>query len=377
MTATLARASECPSCGGVHGDAPAWWPVCPRHGHWLTYTLRRTEDGYVYGCLARGCTHTHTQTERITMTTDQAAGAALALRDGQGYWDERQLAALQQLGIKDVTRADLQVFLHYCQRTGLDPFSRQIYMIARRTKEKVLDEQGRLVDQWVSKQTIQVGIDGLRVIARRAAERDGVRLSYGKPVWYDGDGNEYPVWVRPEPPAAAAINVYRDRDVFPGIARFDSFAAKTQAGQPMAQWATMPDHMIAKCAEAQALRKAFPHDLEGLHITDEGGRTEHVPIAHRAERPGPVYNDTALPPVEGPRNRWPGQPPGSLTAAIGAEFDRIGLEDPQERDTYLEKLANADPGAPLTTRDLAFVLDSLKECEDLAALVDLCAVEAS
>jgi phage recombination protein Bet len=359
MTATLTRASKCGTCWGVHGDAPAWWPTCPKHGHWLTDTLRRTEDGYVYGCLAHGCKHTHTQRERITMTTDQAAGAALALRDGQGYWDERQLAALQQLGIKDVTRADLQVYLHYCQRTGLDPFSRQIYMISRNTKDG-------------PKQTIQVGIDGLRVIAQRAAKRDGVRLSYGKPVWYDDDGNEYPVWVRPGPPAAAAVTVYRDRDVFPGIARFKSFAATDREGRLMGLWGTMGDHLIAKCAEAQALRRAFPHDLEGLHISDEGGHAERAPIAHRAER---VYSDAPQPAIQGPRRRSNG---GQLWADIEAQFTAMGLDDPEERHVYICKLANKPEFTDVDDDDLPFILDTLKSCEgSREALVDLCAVEAS
>jgi phage recombination protein Bet len=304
------------------------------------------------------------------MTTDQAAGAALALRDGQGYWDERQLAALQQLGIKDVTRADLQVFLHYCQRTGLDPFSRQIYMISRNTKDG-------------PKQTIQVGIDGLRVIAQRAAKRDGVRLSYGRPVWYDGDGNEYPVWVRPEPPAAAAVTVYRDRDVFPGIARFKSFAATDREGRLMGLWGTMGDHLIAKCAEAQALRRAFPHDLEGLHISDEGGHTERVPIRHPDDR-GPwvdrtPYNDAPQPAIQGP----PGddaEPSAADWKRLEAQWKRLGITDPAEREIYLCKLTNKEPGALIadfTTGNLGDAIEILKGCEDLAALVDLCAVEAS
>jgi len=304
------------------------------------------------------------------MTTEQAASAALALTDGQDYWDDRQLAALKQLGIKDVTRADLQVFLHYCQRTGLDPFSRQIYMIARRTKEN---------GEWVSKQTIQVGIDGLRVIAQRAARRDGVSLSYGPTKWYDDDGNEYPVWVRLKPPAAASVTIYRDGKPFPGVARFASFAAYTGQGQLQGQWAVMGDHLIAKCAEAQALRKAFPHDLEGIQVTDEAGQSREVVISHRAY--AEPYNDTPQPAIRGPRQQ--AATDAALDAAVDAEFDRIGLEG-HERENYIYKLANKPHGAQLSDGDLRFVLDSLRYdpqkdegCKDLAALIDLCAVEAS
>ena len=73
---------------------------------------------------------------------------ALAVSNDQKMWDEKQLAALKQLGLANAPKADLAVFLHYAQRTGLDPFARQLYMIER---------GGRY--------TIQASIDGLRIVA--------------------------------------------------------------------------------------------------------------------------------------------------------------------------------------------------------------------
>src|SRR5260370_279765 len=92
--------------------------------------------------------------------------ASLAIQPGQDFWTGKQMAALAVLGLKNVSTADLAVFMHYCQKTQLDPFSRQIYGIMRR------EQQG---DQWVDKFTIQVGIDGFRVI------RDGMPLQPATP----------------------------------------------------------------------------------------------------------------------------------------------------------------------------------------------------
>jgi len=163
--------------------------------------------------------------------------AALAITDDQAWWDPTQLAALKQLGIRDAEPSDLLVFLHYCQRTQLDPFSRQIYMIGRR------ERQG---DDWVVKQTIQVGIDGFRVIARRAATKAGITIEYEDSMWADANGEWHPVWVRDEPPSAARVVVLRDGLRFPGIARFSAYAAMKN-GQLVAQWKNQPDHMIEKC----------------------------------------------------------------------------------------------------------------------------------
>mgnify|MGYP003491712188 FL=1 len=56
---------------------------------------------------------------------------ALAVSADQAFWDDRQMAVLSQLGMKNAPKADLALFLSYAQRTGLDPFARQIYMIER------------------------------------------------------------------------------------------------------------------------------------------------------------------------------------------------------------------------------------------------------
>jgi phage recombination protein Bet len=188
------------------------------------------------------------------------SSTALAIRPGQEMWNDKQRAALAVLGIKNAANADLAVFMHYCQKTGLDPFSRQIYMICRREK------QG---DQWVDKQTIQVGIDGFRVIRDRIAARLGVTVEYGETIWYDADGGAHKVWLWDQAPAACRVDVYKNGQLFPGVVRTSAYAAKNRDGDLVAQWRTQPDHMIEKCAEVFALRRAFPHDLGGIYLEDE------------------------------------------------------------------------------------------------------------
>ena len=87
-------------------------------------------------------------------------GSALAVSPEQDFWTPKQESALAQIGVEKASKADLAVFFHQCQRTGLDPFARQIYMIERK-----------------GKQTIQTGIDGFRLIARRAT--DAARGTFG------------------------------------------------------------------------------------------------------------------------------------------------------------------------------------------------------
>lgn len=155
---------------------------------------------------------------------------------------------------KDATNDELQLFLAQCARTGLDPFNRQIYFIKRGGKGSV-----------------QVSIDGFRVVAERTQEMDGQDCH-----WCGEDGAWVDVWLKNTPPAAARVVVYRKSCAhgFPGVARMSEY----NAGGPM--WQKMPAAMLAKCAEALALRKAFPHQLSGLYTSDEMDQAD-VPV--RAE----------------------------------------------------------------------------------------------
>lgn len=190
----------------------------------------------------------------------------LTIQDNQDVFTQRQLAALAQIGVQGATPADLAVFLHQCQRTGLDPFNRQIYMINRRQK----DQNGN----YMLKQTIQVGIDGFRTIARRAADRNHELFSEPETLWCGEDGVWHDVWIAPTPPVAAKVTVRRGEGEFTGVALYREYVGtrfdkSTQRYMPNSMWASKPATMIAKCAEALALRKAFPQDLSGLYTADE------------------------------------------------------------------------------------------------------------
>lgn len=186
----------------------------------------------------------------------------LTIKQDQEDWTQRQIAALKQLGVSNnVTKADLDIFLAQSKRTGLDPFSNQIYMIGRRQKDSN-------TGQFETKQTIQVGIDGLRAIAHRVAKQCHEVFSMSDTLWADNSGTWHDVWLAPTPPAAAKVSVKRGGGVFSAVALFKEYAP-IYDGKLSGVWKSKPALMIAKCAEALALRKAFPTDLSGIYTDDE------------------------------------------------------------------------------------------------------------
>ncbi|MFD9259078.1 phage recombination protein Bet [Streptomyces sp. NPDC059538] len=201
------------------------------------------------------------------MSTDVTkAGGSLAIRPDQAMWSPEQRAVLMQSGISDqVTNAELASFLHLCQRTQLDPFSRQIYLIGRYNKKA-----GREVF------TPQTGIDGYRVIAQRVSLQSGGTYGYEDTLWCGENGRWVDVWLAPGPPAAAKVTVIRNGLRFSAVALYSEYAQKFPDGNPKALWATMPSGQTAKCAEALALRKAFPHDLAGVYTVEEMAQADNA-----------------------------------------------------------------------------------------------------
>lgn len=233
-------------------------------------------------------------------------GEALALNKDQNEFTQQQMAALRALGVEDATPGDLMLFLNTAQRTGLDPFSKQIYMIGRRQKVN---------GQWVTKQTIQAGIDGLRLVARRAADKAGVTLSMDDTLWADKDGRWHDLWIWPQPPTAAKVTIHRGDGTFSAVAPYVEYVGTrydkdTGRNVPNSMWASKPATMLAKCAEALALRRAFPLDLAQVYTPDEMG---HVDNAQPPAKPsGHVIADAlrrqrqATPPQ--PQQQPPQQP---------------------------------------------------------------------
>lgn len=178
-----------------------------------------------------------------------------------------QLDLIKRTYADGTTDDEFALFMTTSQRLGLDPFAKQIYAVKRPTYDKAA---GRYVD----KMTIQVGIDGFRAVADRTGENDG----QDGPFWCGDDGIWVDAWLHDTAPAAAKVVVYKRgcSRPFTGIATYRSYVQTTKDGKANRQWDQMPDVMLAKCAEALALRKAFPAKLSGVYAPEEMGQAENV-----------------------------------------------------------------------------------------------------
>lgn len=152
-----------------------------------------------------------------------------------------QLELIKRTIAKDATVDELKMFMYQCQTTGLNPLARQIYFMKRGGKV-----------------SIQVSIDGFRVIA----ERSGVYAGQDEPEFMEDGGKLIGAKVRVFKFSPTG-NRYQ---AAVGVAYWDEYCP--QAGQDF-MWRKMPRTMVSKVAEALALRKAFPQDLSGLYTLEE------------------------------------------------------------------------------------------------------------
>ena len=235
--------------------------------------------------------------------SEQSPAAAMTLHPGRQFTPQ-EITLLRSTIAKDCTIPEVSLFVQACRHYQLDPFSRQIYIIVRGSGDN-------------RQATIQISIDGFRVIAERNPEYAGQT----PPEFLDTEGQWHEgVWLRGvyhglglpgeasgPYPVAARVGVLRKGWSTPiyGYAAWTEYA-QFNRDKLGSMWEKMPGNQLAKCAESLALRKAFPNDLSGAYSHDEmaqepGFRNVEIEgmTIERLDAGAAASSDDGSPPLEG------------------------------------------------------------------------------
>ena len=218
-------------------------------------------------------------------------------------YNGKQLALVKRTIAPDCDDQEFNLFVEVARRAGADLFRKHLYPVVYNKD-----------DPAKRKMTIITSIDFFRATAHR--NRD-YRPDENEPQFEVDEARKGPS--NPEGLVKATVNAYKfgpDRQwhKVPGVAYWTEFAPMKVEGDegfewietgevwpdsgnpkkrkvpkgnsiqvPDGKWATMPHIMLAKCAEAQALRKGWPEDLSGIYTSDEMDQAGMVDITASAE----------------------------------------------------------------------------------------------
>lgn len=209
-------------------------------------------------------------------------GALSVIHSGVDF-NAPQIKLIKDTVAKDTNNEEFNLFMEVAKRSGLDPFRKQIHAVVYGKKAK---------DQSKRKMSIITGIDGFRSIAARSGryrpDENEAEYEYDQEL----KGPLNPLGLVK---ATVTINISDDAGSWHpvrGWAYWDEFAAiKDEMGENDqgrwaktgnqtldGNWPKMPRVMLAKCAEAQAIRKAFPEQTSGIYEAAELDRERVIEL---------------------------------------------------------------------------------------------------
>lgn len=227
------------------------------------------------------------------------------------------------------TAAGVMLAMDYCRARRLDVMKRPVHVVPMRVKEG---------GQWVEKETVWPGIGELRTTAHRTGRYAGsdpcalgpmLDFTFKVPTYNNRNDDNVPMEDRTAPPAQektiqvpewAQVTVYRIvegmRVAFPGPRVYwrETYATKGKSDAPNEMWEERPIGQIQKCAEAAALRAAFPEEV-----------TDYIPeeMERQANRPMVDITPTDPPAPRPERAPEPAPKPTPEPIEIGPDYETL------------------------------------------------------
>ena len=174
---------------------------------------------------------------------------------------QEMISVLESSLYPGASHDSIKMVIGYCQAAGLDPMQKPVHIVPMWDSK-----QGRMRD------VVMPGINLYRIQASRSGECAGVsEPEFGDDVTKTIGGQEitYPQWCRVTVKRLMPNGMIVDftaKELW--IENYAVKGGKEKSTAPNAMWTKRPYGQLAKCAEAQAFRKAFP-ELASAYTAEE------------------------------------------------------------------------------------------------------------
>ena len=252
------------------------------------------------------------------------------------------LAVMENSLYPGAQRTSIILAIEYCKAAGLDPIQKPVHIVPMWDKAN-----GRMRD------VIMPGIGLYRTMASRTGQFAGIsEPEFGPDVTEDigGHATTYPAWCRV---------IVRRRLPTGEIAEFSAVerwkenyaekGGKERSIAPNAMWARRPYGQLAKCAEAQALRKAFPE----LGATPTAEEMAGKAMLDDSVEAMPVQKVEAVPVM-------PDDEVQALLATITAQTDDAAIREAGKAALAVAREAKDRAACKRITDHVLFQLDAVK-----------------
>lgn len=248
--------------------------------------------------------------------SDMVVATPVATVDASFRYTEDQRRLILETCCGGASKEEAEALIGIAEARGMNVLAQECYFVKRWDRAK-----GREV--WA----VQAAIDSFRI----RAEQTGLYNGQDEPEYEHDDKGRVTL---------ARVRVYRkdwDRPMI-GVARWDEYVQLTKDGKPTSFWARMPYNQLAKCAEALALRKAFPKVLAKIYTPEEMAQADNPETGAPRPQRGPI-KAPALP--SSTREQQEEQLPKQLEASVDLLERAVDANDMLMHATTMGELHEA------------------------------------
>lgn len=220
---------------------------------------------------------------------------------------------------EDLSDEEFEVLKYKAQTLELDPLMGHLFPVKRKNRRTGRDQV-----------EVQTNVDAQRLLADRTKQLVGIT----DPEFTE-NGGDYPTTAR----VVVRKLVFRGEGLEPAVAEFPAVAYWSEYypgdGGAGFMYRNKPHTMLGKCAEALALRKAFPQETGGLYTAEEMAQAiaEDEGEGSRPRKRSKSRQEV----TQSPREALRGVEPGTIQLTYGNEGTK-GKAISELKDAHLKKI---------------------------------------